>query len=1429
MINNDITPEETVLQENDPQEETAEIIDEEIFDKDEFEFEKFMAISIRLSSPEDILSWSYGEVKKPETINYRTFRPERGGLFCEKIFGPTRDWECFCGKFKSIRYKGVICDRCGVEVTRSDVRRRRMGHIQLVAPVSHIWYVKRIPSQISLVLDISVRDLERVIYFEVYIVIDPGKTDLKKGKLLTEDDYRQAKESYGSSFKVSIGAEAIKELLKDLDLPQIINDLREEMKKDSSIQKKKKMIKRLDALEAFVSSGNKPQWMILNVIPVIPPELRPMVQLDGGRFATSDLNDLYRRVINRNSRLSRLIELRAPDIIVRNEKRMLQESVDALFDNGRRGKVIKGPGNRPLKSLSDILKGKQGRFRQNLLGKRVDYSGRSVIVVGPELKLNQCGLPKKMALELFKPFIMEKLVNNKVVHNIKSAKKMVEWGSSEVWEILEKVIQEHPILLNRAPTLHRAGIEAFEPILVEGEAIKIHPLVCTAFNADFDGDQMAVHVPLSIETQLESKLLMLSSCNILSPANGKPLAVPSQDMVLGCYYLTKGVKGKGPIRQFIDKNEVILAYDIKDITLHEMIKVKIKNETIETTAGRVIFNNVLPEQSEYINDTLDKKKLGIIVSECYQKFGLETTVKLLDSLKELGFSYVTKAATTISIDDIKIPAAKKRLLEISKKEADQIMKEYQSGIITNEERYNKIVDLWTGVGEKIADAMYKELEKDMNGFNPIYMMIASGARGSKQQVRQLAGMRGLMAKPSGEIIELPITSNFREGLNVLEYFISTHGARKGLADTALKTADAGYLTRRLVDVAQDVIISEEDCGTINGIVISALKEGDEIVESLSDRVLGRVALEDIVDLMSGDIITKAGEEINEKATEAIEKTEIEKVPIRTVLTCESEKGTCIKCYGRNLSTGKLIKIGEAVGIIAAQSIGEPGTQLTMRTFHIGGTAYRTVEEKGIKLAYGVEIVDLPKYVINISEEKSIVSREGNLIIRKVLKEYPLSSKEDLRVFDGLWVNMGDILYTVGKKDIASEMNGVVRLDGEGKLYIVAKDRAISLKAGATLLVKKGNFVSADTVIAEFDPYNEPILTEYSGRIVYRDIILDRTIREELDENTGLFRKVVIKDREGELQPSVLVDPENGKEPIVYLIPHGARIVVNEGDKISAGETLAKFPQELSRTKDITGGLPRVAELFEARHPKEAAIVSEIDGVVEFGEVTKGYRSIAVISETGTERTYSIPIGKHLKVHNGDYMSAGEPFIEGSVDPHDILRIKGDKSLQEYLVNEVQEIYRLQGVNINDKHIEIIIKQMLRKIEINDSGDTDLLIGEQIDKIKFRKVNNEYVKKGLKPAQGKSILLGVTKASLTTESFISAASFQETTKILAEAAVKGKVDNLRGLKENVIIGRLIPAGTGIVNERNIKLILNKEEEKEDTNKSVSINENIENNS
>ena len=1416
LISNDTIEQESILPpENTFQKGIEEVNIEKALDiENEAEFEKFIGISLKVASSKDILSWSYGEVKKPETINYRTFRPERGGLFCEKIFGPTRDWECFCGKFKSIRYKGVICDRCGVEVTRSDVRRRRLGHISLVAPVAHIWFVKRVPSQMALLLNISVKDLERVIYFEVYIVIDPGKTNLKKMQLLTREEYYEAKKLHKSSFVCDSGAQAIKELLRSINLPQMAKELKEETREEVSLQKKKKLIKKLGVVEAFISSENKPEWMILEVLPVIPPELRPMVQLDGGRFATSDLNDLYRRVINRNNRLGRLMELKAPEIIIKNEKRMLQESVDALFDNGRRGKAVKGAGSRPLKSLSDILRGKQGRFRQNLLGKRVDYSGRSVIVVGPELKFHQCGLPKKMALELFKPFIIERLVSNKVVHNIKSAKKIVEESDPEVWKILEDVVGECYVLLNRAPTLHRAGIEAFEPVLIEGEAIKIHPLVCAAFNADFDGDQMAVHVPLSMEAQLEAKLLMLSPFSILSPANGRPLATPSQDMVLGCYYLTKKIETKKDLKYFVDENEVLLAYDFKDITLHESIKVRIKDKLTETTPGRLIFNSILPEGMEYVEKEITKKELEKIVSECYQRFGIEVTVELLDNLKDLGFKFINKSGSSIGIDDIKVPKAKEALLEASKREVEEVIKEYQNGVITSEERYNKVVDLWTRVGEEVADSMYKELEKDQGGFNPVYMMIASGARGSKQQVRQLAGMRGLMAKPSGEIIELPITSNFREGLDVLEYFISTHGARKGLADTALKTADAGYLTRRLVDVAQDAIITEEDCGTINGIFVAAIKEGDEVIESLSDRILGRIALEDIVDPMSGEVLIKSGEEINEEIVKAIGEAEIEKVLIRTLLTCESERGACAKCYGRNLATGKLINIGEAVGVIAAQSIGEPGTQLTMRTFHIGGTAYRKAEEKEIKLNYGVEVVDLPKYIIKISEGKFIVSREGNLTIRKVLKEYLLPSNAELKVFDGLWVNKGDILYELNGRIINSEINGMVRFSEEGKMFIMAKDRLITLKAGVSLFVNKSSFVKAGTVIAEFDPYNEPILTEYSGKVVYRDITKERTIREELDENTGLFKKVVIKDREGELQPNILIEGDDGKEVAVYLMPHGAQIIANEGDRILAGETLAKFPQELSRTKDITGGLPRVAELFEARHPKEAAIVSEIDGVVEFREISRGCRNIGVVSETGTERVYSIPLGKHLRVHNGDFISAGEAFIDGPIDSHDILRIKGEKSLQEYLVNEVQEIYRLQGVDINDKHIEIIIRQMLGKVEITDSGDTDFLTGEQVSKVTFKKINKECIEKELRPAQGKAILLGVTKASLATESFISAASFQETTKILTESAIKGKIDYLKGLKENVIIGSLVPVGTGFIRDKNVKIIIKKEESKEE---------------
>ncbi|MEW6097276.1 MAG: DNA-directed RNA polymerase subunit beta' [bacterium] len=1382
----------------------------------------FAAISIKLASPEVIRAWSHDKVKKPETINYRTFRPERDGLFCERIFGPNKDWECFCGKYKSMRYKGVVCDRCGVEVTHSEVRRQRMGHIELVTPVSHIWYFKRVPSPMAIVLDISVRDLERVLYYEGYIVIDPGNTPLKKKEVISEDEYRTLKEQYGGGFEVGMGAEVIKKLIKEIDLKEEVETLRLEMEEETSYQKRRKIVRRLEILEAFLKSGNKPEWMILDVIPVIPPELRPMVQLDGGRFATSDLNDLYRRVINRNNRLERLIALKAPEIIIRNEKRMMQEAIDALFDNGRRGKPIRGTGNRPLKSLSDMLKGKQGRFRQNLLGKRVDYSGRSVIVVDPTLKLYQCGLPKRMALELFKPFIMRKLVADNLAHNIKSAKRMVERESPDVWDVLEEVTSEHPVLLNRAPTLHRAGIQAFIPVLVEGDAIKIHPLVCAAFNADFDGDQMAVHVPLSIESQIESQILMLSAYNLLSPANGKPLVTPTQDIVLGLCYLTKERPDDlGQDKRFAGINEALMAYEEGVVSLNAKIWISLNGKKIHTTVGRLIFNECLPEELQFVNEKVDKKKVGQIVANAYRKCGMGKTIILLDKLKQLGFYYATKYGASFGVDDIKIPPQKPELLKESYKEVEKILQQYQQGIITDEERYNKVVDLWTYVGDEVARVMFERLGEDMKGFNSIYMMVDSGARGSKQQVRQLAGMRGLMAKPSGEIIELPITANFREGLTVLEYFISTHGARKGLADTALKTADAGYLTRRLIDVSQDVIITQEDCGTINGIVVEAIKEGDEIIEPLSDRILGRVSLDDVVNPMTGEVIVNANEEINEESAEAIEEVEIDRIRIRTVLTCEAERGVCAKCYGRNLATGKLIDVGEPVGIIAAQSVGEPGTQLTMRTFHIGGTAYRQVEEREIRLPHEVEIVEVPKRLIPLKDGSMVSARAGQLTLRKILREYKLSPNIKPTVFDGLWVNVGDKIAQFEKngqlKEIKTDVAGIVRIEGEKRILIAAKERAIPIKTGGKLFVNIGDIVPPKKLIAEFDPYHEPILSEVEGTVQFKDIVKERTLREELDENTGLFRRVIIEDREGTLQPRICIIRKNQPAIINYIIPHGARIVINDGDKITAGTVIAKFPQELIRTKDITGGLPRVAELFEARRPKESALVTEVDGVVKFKGIKENKQIILIESETTKDvREYEVSLGKHLKVHEGDIVSAGDQLTEGPIDPHDILKIKGDRKLQEYLVNEIQEVYRLQGVNINDKHIEVIIRQMLRKLEVTDIGDTTFLLGEQVDKVKFNEVNEAVISKGKKPAQARPILLGVTKASLSTESFISAASFQETTKVLTESAVQGKIDNLRGLKENVVIGRLIPAGTGVPKYNKIKVNIpsQKEDEKID---------------
>jgi DNA-directed RNA polymerase subunit beta' len=1343
----------------------------------------FDAIRIKLAAPQKIRDWSHGEVKKPETINYRTFKPERDGLFCARIFGPTKDYECACGKYKRMKFAGVVCDKCGVEVTRARVRRERMGHIELASPVSHVWFFKGLPSRIGQLLDMSLRELEKILYFEEYVILESRIQGMKKKDLVSVDKVRKLHEEHGpEALKVGMGAEAIRELLHDLDLDSLARDLRAQMLGETSVQKRKKIVKRLKVVEAFLKSGNQPDWMILEVIPVIPPELRPLVPLDGGRFATSDLNDLYRRVINRNNRLKRLMDLKAPEIIIRNEKRMLQEAVDALFDNGRRGRVITGPNNRPLKSLSDTLKGKQGRFRQNLLGKRVDYSGRSVIVVGPYLKLYQCGLPKKMALELFKPFILRKLEERQIASSIKAAKKYVEKERPEVWDILEEVIKEHPVLLNRAPTLHRLGIQAFEPILVEGKAIEIHPLVCTAFNADFDGDQMAVHVPLSMEAQLEAQVLMLSANNILSPANGAPLAVPTQDMVLGIYYMTKErlgtpespVRGEG--RLFADPEEVRVAYDNEDVDLQARIRVRWKGEVITTTVGRTLFNEVVPEPLRFLNQELKKKEVTALVGRCYNMLGNERTVHFLDELKDLGFRYATLSGLSIGIDDMHVPAGKGDYIREARRQVDEVDQQYQDGVITPGERYNKIVDIWAHTTELISDQMFKELEGGEAGgeFNPIYMMADSGARGSRQQIRQLAGMRGLMAKPSGEIIETPIMSNFREGLTVLEYFTSTHGARKGLADTALKTADSGYLTRRLVDVSQDVIVSEYDCGTVKYIDATPLVEGGDIIQSLRDRIVGRVAAEDVRDPLSNEIIVQANTEIAEEFAQKIEDAGIERVRIRSTLICETKRGVCVMCYGRNLATGRLAELGEAVGIIAAQSIGEPGTQLTMRTFHIGGTASRVVEasKHEVKNAGVVKHHNL----------RTVVNRDGDLV--------------------------------------AANRNGEIAVaDDRGR-----ERERYPVVYGAKVKARDGQRVKPRTVLVEWDPFTNPILTEFTGRVEYQDIVdhmdaeesskrgepRNPTVREEFDEVTGLARKVIIEDPDGRLQPAIVIhtpDPNNpaGGERHRYPLPVGANLNVANGVEVFAADIIAKIPRETTKTKDITGGLPRVAELFEARKPKEQAVITEIDGRIEMGDFVKGMRKIRVRADNGEVKEYLIPRGKHISVHEGDRVKAGEPLMDGSPNPHDYLAVLGDRELQRYLVNEVQEVYRLQGVTINDKHIEIIVRQMLRRVRIEEVGDTDFVVGELVDRFAFQEENERVLAQGKRPATAKPVLLGITKASLSTDSFISAASFQETTRVLTEAAISGKTDDLRGLKENVIVGRLIPAGTGLSNYTRVEVL------------------------
>ena len=1345
----------------------------------------FSAIRISLASPEKIREWSHGEVKKPETINYRTFKPERDGLFCAKIFGPVKDYECNCGKYKRMKHRGVVCEKCGVEVIQSKVRRERLGHINLATPVAHIWFLKSLPSRIGNLLDITLKELEKVLYCESYIVTDPGTSQLQMAERLSEDQYQQMTDEVGDEgyFDAGMGAEAIRQILMQIDIETLAVDLRHDMREATSEAKRKKLAKRLKVVEAFRDSGNKPEWMLLEVIPVIPPDLRPLVPLDGGRFATSDLNDLYRRVINRNNRLKRLKELNAPEIIIRNEKRMLQEAVDALFDNGRRGRTITGPNKRPLKSLSDMLKGKQGRFRQNLLGKRVDYSGRSVIVVGPELRLHQCGLPKKMALELFKPFIYNKLEERGLVTTIKSAKKMVEKERPEVWDILEEVIKEHPIMLNRAPTLHRLGIQAFEPVLIEGKAIQLHPLVCTAFNADFDGDQMAVHVPLSLEAQMEARVLMMSTNNILSPAHGKPIILPSQDIVLGLYHMTReksfvkgsyrapedgGVKGHG---LFSSVAEVRMAYDHQEADLQAGVMVRMSGKMVKTTVGRVLLYEIVPKELDFqlVNRVMGKKQLAELIDACYRLCDDKATVLLADRLRTMGYTYSTMAGISICINDMEIPPRKGVMLEKAGKEVREIEEQYTEGLITDGERYNKVVDIWAQASEAVANEMMTQIgtaevtdpvtkkKKAMPSFNSIYIMADSGARGSAQQMRQLAGMRGLMAKPSGEIIETPITTNFREGLSVLQYFISTHGARKGLADTALKTANSGYLTRRLVDVAQDSVIREYDCGTFDGIIISSLVEGGEIIERLGDRILGRVALNDIVDPLTGEVIVPSNEEIDEDRVKTIEDAGIDKVEIRSVLTCQTRRGVCVKCYGRDLARGHVVNMGEAAGIIAAQSIGEPGTQLTMRTFHIGGIGQVRHEESTLECR-----------------------TEGTVRME----------------------NVSAVPYLSGERNVAVVMKRhgeIIIQDDSGR-----ERERYQLVYGAHLLVKEGDRVAANTVLAEWDPFSMPIVTEVGGTIAFGDVIEGVTMQEALDEVTGLSRKVIIESKDGDVRPRISIKDEEGTTMNLpgsnaygrYFLPVGSNIFVTEGDLVQAGEVIAKIPRETTKTKDITGGLPRVAELFEARKPKEHALISEIDGTVSFGKDTKGKQKVVITPDIGDPVEYLVSKGKHLSIREGDVVLAGEPLMDGAANPHDILKVLGEKELAKYLVDEIQEVYRLQGVRINDKHIEVIVRQMLRRVRITDVGDTRFILEEQVEKYVFQEENERVMGEGKQPAVGEPLLLGITKASLSTDSFLSASSFQETAKVLTEAAVCGKTDHLLGLKENIIMGRLIPAGTGI---------------------------------
>ncbi len=1424
----------------------------------------FDSIRITIASPEQIKSMSYGEVKKPETINYRTLRPEKDGLFCEKIFGTTKDWECHCGKYKSMRYKKVVCERCGVEVSSFRVRRERAGHIELASPVAHIWYYRSVPSRIGLILDIAVTALKSILYFEKYIVLDPGETDLKEKQILTEEEYYEKTEQYGMAFHAETGAEAIKNMLESIKLKAEAQKLRKVMREKKKTDKR--LLKRIELIEDFIASGNRPEWMLLEVVPVIPPDLRPMVQLDGGRFATSDLNDLYRRVINRNNRLKRLLELNAPDIIIKNEKRMLQEAVDALFDNSKKKKVVKGASSRPLKSLSDLLKGKQGRFRQNLLGKRVDYSGRSVIVIGPQLKMYQCGLPIKMALELFKPFVMEQLVKRDICFNMKKARNYIEEEHPDVFKILEDVVAEHPVLLNRAPTLHRLGIQAFEPVLMDGKAIRLHPLVCKAFNADFDGDQMAVHVPLSIEAQTECWMLMLSAKNLLDPASGNPIVCPSQDIILGVYYLTKiqpDVLGEG--RVFKDFNEVFKAIAAGSVhreaeiwlplkAFEEKLKVsvdgKIDDENFEfeepvrpengaseesvneykrlhdkwekseklkelgyvrTSPGRIIFNDSLPKEVWFVNKTLGDKAVNRLIADVYKIKGAGVTVRMLDAIKDCGYKHAMVFGATIGMEDIVVPQEKHEILSAAQKEVDSFVKQYKAGVVSVEERYNKTVNTWTKASEKMTEVLTKALRSDRKGFNPIFMMADSGARGSTTQIRQLAGMRGLMTKPGGEVIEIPIKSNFYEGLSVMEFYISTNGARKGLADTALKTADAGYLTRRLVDIAQDVVINEEDCGTINGTEHFAIREGDNVLEPLKDRIVGRFTAEDVIDPVSGEVIIHANELVTEEIAAQIEEALIESVKIRTVLTCESKHGVCIKCYGRNLASNQTVDIGEAVGIIAAQSIGQPGTQLTMRTFHIGGAATGSSEDNTIKFKYRVLIEKIEGSIVlvkkddnGVEKDAKLFARKGYVYIRRINNEYDISDVE-LLVKDGDRVVKTRQLFKKGNGEIeTSNEAGTIRIY-DSKMYIVANDLIDKdVQAGTYLFKDVGVPIEPDEEIAVFDPYSQAIISEVSGKVKFIDLKVGLTVKEETDDATGTKKLKVVDSSFDSLDPRIVILNNQGEEIAFYRMSGGAIIQVKDGDFINAGDTIAKVTKKSSKAGDITGGLPRVTELFEARKPKDPAVLAKVSGTVYFKGKVKGNDIIVVVDDFGGEQKHTVPSGGYLLVRDGDKVKAGDPISEGSKNPHDILAILGENELQKYIMNEIQQIYRLQGVKINDKHIGVIVRQMMKKVEIIEVGDTHFIMGQQVDKSEFFEQNKKIMKEGGNPAIGKPVLLGITKASLAIESWLSSASFQETTKVLTNGCIKGMTDTLNGLKENVVIGHMIPAGTGMKAYKKIKL-------------------------